>query len=71
MFPFFQSFEKILDFRQFGNIIESGFSMDGLLSFSILIEIPSYPWDLFASNNWIIFNSFSFSKVIPFSLFSV
>ena len=71
MFPFFQSSGKILDSRQFWNIIESGFIIDGLLSFSILIEIPSYPWALFASNDWIIFSSFSLSKVISFSLFSV
>ena len=70
MFPFFQSSGKIPDFRQFWNIIESGF-MDGLLSFSILIEIPLYPCALFASNDWIIFSNFSLSKVISFSLFSV
>ena len=70
MFPFFQSSGKIPDFRQFWNIIESGFIMNGLLSFSIFIEIPSYPWALFASNDWIILSSFSLSKVISFSLFS-
>ena len=70
---FYESSGKILDFRQFWNISEivSGFIMDGLLSFSILIEIPSYPWVLFASNDWIILSSFSLSKVISFSLFSV
>ena len=71
MLPFFQSSGKILDFRQFWNIIESGFIMDRLLNFSILVEMPSYPWALFASNDWIIFSSFSLSKVILFSLFSV
>ena len=71
IFPFFQSSGKILDFRQFWNIIESGFIMDELLSFSILIEIPPYPWALFASNNWIIFSGFSLSKVISISLLSV
>ena len=49
----------------------NGFIMDGLLSFNILIETPSYPWALFASNDWIIFSSFLLSKVISFSLFSV
>ena len=71
MFPFFQSSGKIPDFRQFWNIIESGFIMNGLLSFSIFIEIPSYPWALFASNDWIILSSFSLSKVLSFSLFYV
>ena len=71
IFPFFESSGKMPDFRQFWNIIESDFIMDGLLNFSILIEIPSYPWALFASNDWIIFSSFSLSKVISFSLFSV
>ena len=71
MFPFYQSSGKIPDFRQFWNIIESGFiTMNGLHNFSILIEIPSYPWSLFASNDWIILSSFSWSKVISFSLFS-
>ena len=71
MFPFVQLSGEIPDFRQFWNIIESGFIMVGLLSFSILNEIPSYPWALFVSNDWIIFSSFSLSKVILFSLFSV
>ena len=71
MLSFLQSSGKIPAFRRFWNIIKSGFIMDGLLSFSILIEIPSYPWALFASNGWIILSSFSRSKVIPFSLFSV
>ena len=71
MFRFFQSSGKVPDFRKFWNTLESGFIMDGLLSSSILIETPSYPWALFASNDWIIFSSFSLSKVISFSLFSV
>ena len=71
MFPFSQSSGKIPDFMQLWNIVESGFIMDGLISFSILIEIPSYPGALFASNDWIIFSSFSLSKVISFNLFSV
>ena len=71
MFPFFRWSGKILDFRQSWSIIESGFVMDGLLSFGILIEIPSYPWALFVSNAGIIFSSFSSSKVKSFSLFSV
>ena len=52
-------------------IIESGFVMDGLHSFSILLEIQSYPWALFAPKNWIIFSSFSLSKMISCNLFSV
>ena len=71
MFLFLQWSGKIPDFRQFWNIIESGFIMDGMLSFSFLIEIPSYPWALLASNDWIIFSSFSLSKVILFRLFSL
>ena len=71
LFSFFQSSGKIPDLTQFWNIIESGFIMDGMLSFSFLIEIPSYPWALFASDDWIIFSSFSLSKVISFSLFPV
>ena len=38
MFPFFRSSGKILDFKQFLNLIESGFVMNGLVSFIILIE---------------------------------
>ena len=67
----FQSSGKISDFRQLWNIIESAFVMDWLLSFSIRIEIPSYPWALFTSHDWILFSSFSLSKVVSFSLFSV
>ena len=62
MVPFFQSSGKILDFTQFWNITESGFS--------ILIEMPSYSGNLFAPNDWIIFSSFSLSKVISFNLIS-
>ena len=71
MYPFFQSSEKIPDFRQFWNIMQSGFIMVGLLSFRILVELQSYPWPLVVYNGWIIFSSFSLSKVISFSLFSV
>ena len=42
------------------------------LSFTILTEMLSYPWAFFASlHNWIIFSSFSLSKLISYSLFSV
>ena len=71
MYPFLQSSEKIPDFRQFWNIIQSGFIMVGLLSFRILVELQSYPWPLVVYNGWVIFSSFSLSKVISFSLFSV
>ena len=71
MFSFFQLSGKMPHFRQLWNIIESCFIMDGLLSVSILIEIPSYSWALFASNDWIVFSSFSLSKVASLSLFSL
>ena len=71
MYPFLQSSEKIPDFRQFWNIMQSGFIMVGLLSFRILVELQSYPWPLVVYNGWVIFSSFSLSKAISFSLFSV
>ena len=51
-------------------IIESGFVIDGLHRFSIILEIQSYPWALFASKNRNIFSSFSLSKMISCNLFS-
>ena len=44
MFPIFQSSGKIQIFSQFWNIMERYLIIDGLLNFTILIEIPSYPW---------------------------
>ena len=64
IFPVSQSSGEIL------NVVGSNFIMHGLLSFSILIEILSYPWALFAFNDWIIFSSFSLSNVILFNMFS-
>ena len=44
MFPIFQSPGKIQIFSQFWNIMERYLIIDGLRNFTIIIEIPSYPW---------------------------
>ena len=71
MFPFLQSSGKLPALRQFWNIISRGFIIDGLLSFSILMEIKSYLSPLFVSKAWIIVSIFSLSKVISHNLFYV
>ena len=55
----FPAIRRSSKFKQLRNIIRSGFMIEGKLSFNIFTKAPSWPWTLFESKNWIVFNMFS------------
>ena len=63
IFSFFQQSGKTPEFKQLLKKIISGLTTESSHIFSILAEIPSYPWDLLISKERILFKGSSCSKL--------